>query len=117
MRGITIKEVLTTSILGLILLVLITANVYLFIFDENFSISFTDMFQKIESMPRIDTSFIEFEFQNGITADWGVFNFAKDFLNGLWQIIGLALFVCVQIINCAVYVFELVKILFVGVLG
>lgn len=117
MRGITIKEVLTTSILGLILLVLITANIYLFLYDENFSISFSDLFQKIQDMPRIDTSFIQLNFESGINADWGVFNFAKDFLNGIWQIVGLALFVCVQIINCCVYLFQLVRILFVGVLG
>lgn len=114
---ITIKEVLSSSILGLILLVLIALNVYLFMFNEDMSISFTDLFNRLEQMDAIDTTFIKLNFDTGITADWGAFNFAKDFINGLWQIIGVALYVCVLIVNAMVYVFEIIKILFVGVLG
>lgn len=100
-----------------IFLALLIINTYLYLFNENYSLSFGEFFQKIADMPKIDTSIIKLNFQSAITANWGAFNFLRDFINGLWQIVGVLLYICTQIANACIFLFQLIKTLFIGVLG
>lgn len=99
------KRSLIISIFLTIFLVLFTINVYLYLVNPYYFLSFSDLFRIFESAPKLDSNVIQLAFNSGITDDWGMFNFFRDFLNGFWQIIGVITYVCVGIVNGAIYLF------------
>lgn len=117
MKSIKSKKKIFITTFVLIFLCLFAINLYLYLFGTDYKLSFSQLFQTLADAPRIDTNFISLQFESGITADWHAFNFVRDFINGLWSIVGVVLYVCVQIANSFVFLFELIKSLFVGVLG
>lgn len=108
---------LLISVFLTIFFILLVINIYLLLSDTSLKLTFTDLFTTLAESRRIDTGFISLAFQSGITENWGAFNFARNFINGLWSILGVVLYVCTNILNGFLFLFELIKKLFVGVLG
>jgi len=111
------NKTMIMSIFIALFMILLFINVYLYLYNPAYKLTFSELFQKLADAPKIDNTNISLYFSDGIVADWGVFNFLKEFINGLWQIVGVILYVCIQIANSMVFVFELIKSLFIGVLG
>lgn len=117
-RQVTFGSALGKLLLYVLLIMLFVAIfLYLNDIDISTSLSFIPLFEKITSLDSIDASSVQLFFNTGITGDWGVFAFLQDFLNSVWQIIGFVAYVAVSIVNVMYYVFQVLKVLFVGVLG
>ena len=101
----------------LILLILLIANLFMQVMGNDLTLSFEDMFREIEELPSLNPYEIQMQFPQGITDDWGAFNFFRNFLNNLWSIIEIPLLTSELIINIVLYIFEIIHVLSVGVLG
>lgn len=113
-------KTLFLSFLGIVCIILLFINIYISFYDidiELKQVSFADLFTELSQIEAIDTDVIKLAFTDGITEDWGVFEFFKNFLNGLWSIIGVIAYVCTSIVNACMFLFQVLRVLFVGVLG
>ena len=68
------------SFFGWILVVLIAFNIPRFLMGSGFNFSFQELLTTLINAPAIDITWVTNTIQS-ITADWGVLNFIRDFVN------------------------------------
>lgn len=70
-------------------------------------ISFESFLEKLDNsnnIPQIPTGWL-LDISKGITDDWGLFNWFRNFINFIWQPISLMLYVSIGIINLVPLIF------------
>ena len=113
---------LLITIFGLILMVLILLNMYLYIYasvsgKDYTPISFTMFMQTIEDMPSFEVLFTNHNLIPNITGDWSVFNFLRDFINLFTDLINIVIYLGQLLLALNVWIITLLGKLFIGVIS
>lgn len=78
------------------------------------TITFTSFLNALADSPSIDTSWIKTFNDLRISSDWGVFDFLRDFINTLMDIVSVMLWIITGVAQLIVYVGYLFRVLFGG---
>lgn len=76
-------------------------------------VTFSSLLDILSGAPVIDNSWVQSFRDLSISSDWGVFNFLRDFLNTLMQIISFALYIVSGLVQVVVYFAYFIRSLFV----
>lgn len=94
-----------------ILLALLFVNIPRFIAGDFVPFSFTSLFESLNTVPVIDLSWISNTFQE-ITADWGAFNFLRDFFNLFVDMLRSVAFIGSGMVQIIIFAVWLVPVIF-----
>lgn len=79
---------------------------------SNQEVTFTSLLEVLSDSPVISSDWVESFRDLSIGSDWGIFNFLKDFLNTIIQVIGFLLYIVNGLVQVVVYIAYLFRSLF-----
>lgn len=96
----------TTRILFIFCIILLIINVFAYVLFQTADepVTFSSILKKFNDAPTIELSLQDSVAIFQITDDWGIFNGARELINALGAIIGLAVWICSLVINLVVVV-------------
>lgn len=103
----------SSSVPNLIMIVFVMLLVYALFrvfFSSGQTLTFTGL---LDTLANFKAPFPNLSIaNNAITAEWGIFNFFKDFLNIFINIFDFATFLAKSMTNLASYIFEIIRFVF-----
>lgn len=102
----------SSQILGIILVIMLIAVAIRFAMGSESIPTFTGFLETLTSAPEINIPFLT-QTTGIIMADWGIFNFIRDFINTLMQIVDVLIFFFNGILSVLTYVVYFFRWLFI----
>lgn len=101
----------TRTVFSIIIVILLSISL-IRVLNSGDSISFSSFLEMLRDSPSINMPFRIFK-DLTITADWGVFNFLRNFINVLGNITSVAVFISAGLANVLLYLVYFVRYIFV----
>lgn len=111
-----VSSVSTSTIFGVVFLMLFIVNFFYSSMGSSNSFSFTGLLYAFENAPKIPTDWLRTFSNMSINSDWGsLFNWFRDFLNNyVMKLVSVTLFLCTGIAQLFMFAVYFIGILFGG---